>query len=243
MADYFQDSDPDQGVDPTKDYLSEYVGDGKKFRDTKELARAKAEADAHIARVEAENQAFRERLQQTKSIEELMTELDERANRRPEGNNHVPEPAPAPADNGISADDLDRLLEEKLTKRQKEDRAKTNETWVMQQLTSKFGQNYGERVRAAAAELGLSKEDVTTLAREKPKAFLKLVDDNQPQDQRGNFSPPSNRVNTQADGPSGARNYKFYSNIRKTDPKTYQSGRVQQEMHREAIKQGAAFYD
>lgn len=242
MADYFQDDDQDQGVDPNKDYLSEYVGEGRKFRDTKELARAKAEADAHIARVEAENQAFREKLQQTKSIEELMTELDERANRRPEGGNHTPEPAPAPAES-ISADDLDRMLEEKLTKRQKEDRAKQNETWVMQQLTNKFGQNYGERVRAVAAELGLSKDDVTNLAREKPKAFLKIVDDNQPQGQRGNFSPPNNRVNTQADGPSGAKNYAYYRNLRKEDPKLYQSARVQQEMHREAMKQGAAFYD
>ena len=242
MADYFQDDNSDQGVDPNKDYLSEYVGEGRKFRDTKELARAKAEADMHISRIEAENQAYRERLQQTKSLEELMDQINERGNRRPDVGNPPTEPAPAPAES-ISADDLDRMLEEKLTKRQKEDRAKTNEAWVLQQLTNKFGQNYGERVRAAAAELGLTKEDVTALAREKPKAFLKLVDDNQPAGPQGNYSPPSSRVNTQVPGPSGARNYKFYSTMRKQDPKTYNSASVQQEMHREAIKQGAAFYD
>lgn len=244
MADFFGETD-DNEVDPNKDYLAELVGEGKKFKDERELARAKAEADAHIRRIEAENQAFREKLQQAKSVEELMDQLKiQQPIQRQDPPNHGGENVPGNAGTSVSAEDLDKLITEKLTAKQQADQAKANQNWVLAQLQQRFGSEYGKRVQQVAADLGLSKEDMSALASEKPKAFMKLVDDNQPQQPQRGFSPPDTRVNTQAGNqPSGVRNYAFYQALKKSDPKLYQSARVQTEMHREAIKQGAAFFD
>ena len=245
MADFFGDEQETIEIDPNKDYFAEYVGEGKKFKDERELARAKAEADAHIARVEAENAKFRDEMQQSKTIQDFMDQMKSQSSNRQEPGNHPGENETGNAGTSVSPEDLDKLINEKLTERQKVERSQTNQTWVMQQLQAKFGREYGQRVSAAAAELGMSKEEMTLLASEKPKAFLRLVDDHQPSaPQQGNFSPPNSRVNTQVDNSqSGVRKYAYYRNLRKQDPRLYQSARVQAEMHHNAYKQGAAFFE
>lgn len=245
MANELFGENEDQGIDPNHDYLSEYVGDGKKFASAAELARAKAESDAHIARIEAENKQYREKMMQSKSVEDLMDQINERlSTNRQDPPNHGGDNEPDKTGTSVSPEDLDAMISEKLTQKQKEDQERTNTNWVMSQLQQTYGADYGKRVQAAAAELGMSKEDMTLLASQKPKAFMKLVTDRQaPTNQRG-FTPPDNRMNTQATpGNSGVKNYAYYRNMRKTDPKTYQSSRIQGEMHREAIKQGAAFFE
>lgn len=243
MAELFGEND-DQGIDPNKDYLTEYVGEGKKFASAAELARAKAESDAHIARIEAENKVFREKMMQSKSVEDLMDQINARlSTNRQDPPNHGGENDPEKTGTSVSPEDLDRIITEKMTAKQKADQEKTNTNWVMSQLQQKYGAEFGKRVQAAATDLGMSKEDMSLLAAQKPKAFMKLVTDNQSQGNQRDFTPPSNRVNTQVENHSGTKNYAYYRNLRKSDPKLYQTSRVQAEMHREAIKQGAAFFD
>lgn len=243
MADELFGGD-DETIDPNRDYLSEYVGEGKKFASAKELARAKAESDAHIARIEAENKAYREKMMQSKSVEDLMDQINERlSTNRQDPPNHGGENEPEKTGTSVSPDDLDAMISEKLTQKQKADQEKANTNWVMSQLQQKYGADYGKRVQAAAQDLGMTKEDMTLLAAQKPKAFMKLVTDSQPTGNQRTFNTPDNRVNTQVGNTSGVKNYAYYRNLRKSDPKTYQSARIQDEMHREAIKQGAAFFE
>ena len=41
-------------IDPEKDYTAELVGEGKKFKDNKELARSKVESDLFISHLQKE---------------------------------------------------------------------------------------------------------------------------------------------------------------------------------------------
>jgi hypothetical protein len=56
-------------------------------------------------------------------------------------------------------------------------------------------------------------------------------------------TPPSSRWSPSDGNPSGLKTWSYYQNLKKSDPKIYNSARLQQEMHREAMKQGAAFFD
>lgn len=243
MADIFNDGD-DTTIDPNRDYLSEYVGEGKKFADAKELARAKAESDAHIARIEAENKEYRERMMQSRSVEDLMDQINERlSTNRQDPPNHGGDNEPNQTGTSVSPEDLDRIITEKMTAKQKADQEKANQLWVMQQLQKKYGAEFGRRVQEAAAELAMTKDEMNALASQKPKAFMKLVSDNQAPTSQPSFSPPNSRLNTQVESNSGEKNYAYYRKMRNENPKLYKSTRVQAEMHREAIKQGAAFFD
>lgn len=244
MADLFERDTDDNEVDPQKDYLEELVGEGKKFADARELARAKAEADAHIRRIEAENAAFRDKLQQSKSIEDFMDQLRNQPIHRQEPPNHGDENEPGNAGTSISVEQLDELVTRKLTEKQKKDQAEANMAWVQSQLQSKYGHNFGDRVLQVGRDIGMTKDDMNRLAAEKPKAFMKLIGDATAPAPTSRTSVPESRVNTEMSGmPSGTRNYAYYQKLKRDNRKVYDSSRIQQEMHREALKQGAAFFD
>jgi hypothetical protein len=73
-------------------------------------------------------------------------------------------------------------------------------------------------------------------------AFLKLIDSVKPAD-APLAVPPRSAVDTGRQAPvTGRKNKAYYDNLRKTDLNTYFSKRVQNEMHAEALRQGADFF-
>lgn len=241
-------------IDPNKDYLSEYVGEGKKFKDPAELAKAKAHSDAFIERLQREASALRQELNTRAKLEELMDRMsatkDTNVNANSQGtqtsgeSNHD-----GTANKNISPDDIEKVIEARLVKREQEARIQNNVQAVKDRLTSEFGDNYVEELESRTKALGLTREFVSDIAKREPKALFALLGIEQPAMRKASeqdvFSaPPRPSVNTASFGIQGSTEKKYadFEKIRKTDPARYWSATVQNELHKQAMKLGEKFY-
>jgi hypothetical protein len=240
-------------VDPNKNYFEELVGDGKKFKTPEELARGKAESDVFIERLKREQEALRQELNTKLSMEEYVDLLRTSGQPKDSRSGLTPnEPNGGEGgDNGktsIKPEDIDALIEQKVSARERARIQAQNQETVKQKLLESFGNDYVSKLKEAATALGMTPEDMDAMAKDKPKAFLKLVgaDNAQPQQQKPNnnslFTPPSGITPAQR-AVSGDRTKSYYDEIRRVDPKKYWTPAVQNALHQDAIRLGERFFD
>lgn len=251
--DLFETEETKPLIDPEKDYLTELVGEGKKFTSEKDLARGKAEADITIEFMKTEMSKLREDLNKRMTIEEFLEKMNSGQDDTPGSGTHAQnDPGSQEAPKGdaarnatstnITKDDVEKQLENFMAvKEEKERRAKNFET-VQKTLKEKFGENYPSHLDALAQRLGESKDSLNELAMTRPQVFLSLINK-----ESGNaISTDEGGVSTERFGNQGRgsrKTYKFYEDLRKSDPRTYHTARIQKELIQEAIKQGQAFYE
>lgn len=238
--------DQDDAVDPNKNYLEEFVGDGKKFSSVEELAKAKAEADAFIERLKGETAGLRQELNTRLKLEEAV----ERLSARQQPPSSEPEPkAPEQGTEKKSAtpEELETQIQKILDAERKKTQRERNFAAVERALQDAFGPTYKRAVTEQAKKLGLGEEFLSNLAAEQPAAFLKLLDVNrQPEANSTATTAPRTSVSSEALGfkpGDGVKRQSYYDKIKKADPKRYWSPQVQNELHREAIRQGESFFD
>jgi hypothetical protein len=242
MSDMFNTGSEDH-IDPSKDYHTELVGEGKKFANDAELALAKVHSDAHIAKLEAENAQYRLDLQQSKTVEELMETIRNAPQSGhqdpPRGSENATEKDAA---NRVSRDDVVKLLEQKIAESKTADTRASNAEYVTNELKRVYGPNFQSKVADMAAGLGMNTAEMSQLAMERPKAFLKLVSGDQRSSAQPPFLPPT-KVNTAATFQgTPAKTWAWYQGLKERDPQAYKSPQIQLEMHHEAQSQGAAFF-
>lgn len=259
MSDLF-DSTVDHGnqgnpqIDPDKDYLTELVGEGKKFKTPAELARGKYEADQFIERLKREQAALREELNSRKRLEDIADLLS------PNKQHSSSEGTPPNRNGGeegtdnknLNPDDLEKLIEDRLTKREKERLYEQNFNTVKSKLAEVWGPDASTKLSEVANTLGVGKEFLNNLAKEQPKAFFKLVgvdtqSNNQGQRQEANdlFAPPRSSVNSSGFTPNvtGERTMSYYDKIKRDNPREYWTPRIQNQMHQDAMRLGEKFFD
>jgi hypothetical protein len=238
MTKLFENGD-DQELDPNKDYFQDLVGEDKRYKTPQEIARSKLEGDRHIKRLEAEMSELRQDLAKRQSTEDLIDQVKKGlVPAAPQGN----QPPPVVEEKkGVALDDLDRLLDDRLTQREQEQIRRRNRAEVVTKLQEVFGPDYVSKLKDSAKSLGVGETFLDGLAADNPKAFFKLLEvpTNQP-----NVRAPNSSVNSQgqANPNTGTKNWAYYQNLRKTNPKVYHSRENAIERHNEAMKQGQAFY-
>ena len=240
-------------IDPEKDYFSEYVGEGKKYKDTKAAGRALIEKDLFIEQLKKEAEEARQELRSRLSVEEALTKLREQPKANEEGQAHQ---APQGGDGARNdAIDIDKLVEEKLAAREQELQNKTREqreqenlNAVQERLREVYGPNFAAKVKEEAEKLGVSTQFLTETGRREPKALYKLLDLDTQRGYRDitNPAPAASRVNTSGMTNPGntERTLSYYEKLRKEDPKRYWSADVQAQKHKDALRLGASkFFD
>lgn len=208
MTDLFTPADP-TAIDETKDYLTELVGEGKKFSDVSALAKGKATSDAYIANLEREMAELRGELQTRATIEDVIDKMRTQRN-EPEHNRNT---NPDEPDGKFNPEDINKLVEQHLAQATQAQREAANFDLVTQELQRTYGADYQRHLNQKLTELGLDKGVATNLARTQPKTFLKLFGE-----AGGNTpaAPLKGAVNTGAFQPNGnVRGAKYYDNIRK----------------------------
>lgn len=233
-------------LDPNKDYSTELVGEGKKFKDIAALAFGKMNSDVHTARLEKELKELREDLAKRVTLEEVLTKINQNKQAEPKVDNQDTNAKPAP---GLSKEELDKLILDAVSKKvietETEKQAKAAFEQVSKSLEGVWGPGWKERLDQKRQELGLGREFMTQLAGSQPKAFLSLVGVDAPKSPSASPFDVST-VNTQAlhnGTKSGVKTQKYYQEMRKSDPKRYHSKEIAVEMHDQAIKLGEAFFD
>jgi hypothetical protein len=226
-------------IDPDKDYRSELVGEGKKYKDDAALARSRVEADRHIQRLEAEQKAMRTDLNSRLSLEELVTKLS---------SYKAPDPAPQGGDDNshdtskqpaLTAEDLAKIVDERVRSISDTERAKANMTLVKNTLKQEWGDGFVDKMKQKAQDLGVGENFLNSLAMEQPNAFLKLMDvgSGKPDPTKPNTSSPlmGNQIDSskrQAQ-PQVDPNYKgkvYYMKLHRENPNLFWNPKTQIEM-------------
>jgi hypothetical protein len=231
---------PVHQIDPSKDYLPDLVGEGKKYADASALARSRLEADNHINRIEKENAGIRAELQKRLTMEEMLTKLQSQTqapvarqdNQEPKSDGVQTQPP--------TAEDLQKLVQAELSKARQVDQATNNLQFAKAKLREAFGENFKEVLDNKVKELGVTPEYLNRLAMEQPNVLLKLVGEPQkPQNTQvptGRTIDASKQVlNTQTPA-DGFKGQKYYTQLLKNDPAKFWNAKTQLEMHDMAIK-------
>lgn len=240
-----QKTNPPTDTQTTEDWLAKVVeAKGETFKDVQVLAKSKLESDRYIKELEEQAKAMREELAKQDYAAKLIAQLENKAPNPTNGN------APAPNQNNgsttpsdtkpvISEDVLKALVEKTLTEREAHNTSQQNVAMVRDTLLNKYGTNAKAHVEGKAKELGMSYDRLEALAAESPTAFLSLIGEPKPE-----FKPLVNSsINTQSPSTqtSSVRDWKYYTNLRKTNPTEYFKPAVQQQMIRDKIAMGDKF--
>jgi hypothetical protein len=239
--------------DPSKNYLEELVGEGKKFKSPEDLARGKAEADRFIQQLQGELAGIRQELGTRQTLEELMTKMtpNQSPNNQNQEHNQTPPGGEGNAPKAVTMEDIDRLVEDRLSKVEKERVHQSNLNQAKQALVNAFGSDYITHLKAKASELGVTEQYLNNMAMETPKAFLKLVEADTPRSGTtlpGTlFTPPQGhslpQQSTKGFAPSGTPKMSHYEELKRKNPTEYWSPAVQNKMHKDAIALGPDFFD
>ncbi len=231
-------------VDPSKDYLSELVGEGKKFKDPGALALSAVHKDRHIAKLESELKAIRTDMNSRLSLEELVTKLS----------SQKPSDSGQPDDSGsnqnasatLTPEDLAKLVDERVSQLTAREQAKSNLNTVKATLKEAWGADFPSKLRDKAAELGVGEGFLNDLAATQPKAFLKLVEaEKTPSTQptvKDTGSPlfgrqvDSSKQTTQPVSDAGFRGKSYYNKLRAESPGKFWDPKIQIEMNEMAMK-------
>lgn len=229
MVDVF--ADQAQNDDVTIDTL---VGEGKKYRDVSELAKAYVNADSHIDELRRDLAQARARSDAEKNQEPVVPPQQQQS-----------DPTPAVTERPQNTEDLRTLVGRELEALTESKRFEQNVETTAQTLVDYFGdaQKANQAVKDKARELGVSPDWLRDSAARSPKAFYATMGINLEAEKRDTSTPaPRSEIRLESNQNNGKKNYAYFEQLRKSDKATYYSQSVQNEMHRLAREQGDAFY-
>ncbi len=156
--------------------VEDLVGEGRKFKTTDDLAKAKAEADRVILARERELAELREALNKRDSVEDLIAKIQPRTppeQRNTEGSTQNP-PAPGPS---LTEEDLAKKVRDVLQATTAEERRTNNLTQTVDKLVEILGteDKASDFVSVKAKELGVDSAWLQDIAAQNPTAFFKVV--------------------------------------------------------------------
>ena len=177
---------------PAAEFLADLVGEGKKYANAEELARAFAHGQHHISTVESENAGYREKLTATTTVDDIMKQLKgSQEPPAPSDNTGADDPSTPPTPEPV---DIEATVKKLLEQQTQATTANSNKSEVLAKMQAQFGSKAGEIWDKAASELNV---DLEQLASTSPAAIYKLVgvdSEVQPQQQgvplTGDVTPP-----------------------------------------------------
>lgn len=209
------------------------------------LAKGKYEADEHIKTVEAEMAELRRELDTRVSLQDFLDKQKTQQVTPPVSSSQQTSVSQGTQGNEPTPpkkEDIAELVKQAILQEKTAVTREQNIQHSVSELTKMYGATYVDKLTKVASDLGVGKEFLNELAATQPKAFLKLVADNQPTVSPNAYVPPRTNGTQTTTATAGARTWTYYQNLKKSDPKTYFASNTQNEMHREALRQGDAFY-
>lgn len=211
------------------------------FRDPEVLAKSVLSGDDHIKNLERQLKELREDLDNRLKAEEVLKAIEAKAE---EFKNMSFKESSTPAEQpppGLDAEKVEALVNETYQKRMREETALKNTQLVNSKLRETFGDEAPNEVRKRAEALGMTPDALVNMAKESPNAFLTLM--GTPNPKSTNATPPT-QVNTSGNSFNSAQNrdYAFYERMRKEDPKTYYSPKMQRQLQADAVALGEKFF-
>lgn len=222
-------------------FVTQLVGEGKKFKDIEALAKGKLEADRHIGEI-------------TKTLDELRAELAkqdyaksllEQMSKGPETRQDDPPPNTSSSSNTEnttqSASDIETLVEKVITEKEKSRTVAQNLSVVSEEMEKQFGDKAGSILKAKSQELNITLDRLKEIAAESPTAFFQLVGVSGKKVQTSTAPQSSVRSETFSSN-SQDRDFDYYQKLRKENRSLYYSPKVQNMMLQDRTRLGDRFY-
>jgi len=239
------DGNQDPVIDENKDYLSELVGDDKKFKTPAELAKGKWHADQTIElmkkRMDDLRADYMKERQQNLTREQLESILT-RFKETPLSSNEKPIVNEADDRPTYDPNQIKSLVSETYSQEKERDRQSANARLVQDKAIERFGSNYQDALSRQAADLGLSPQEVNAMAKTNPKVFIKSFGLDQPV-RKDPFEAPMR--NSLSFAPTGGpdRTWAHYQKLKAEKPKDYYSPKIQNQMLADYDRLGTKFED
>lgn len=232
--------------DPTKDYFQELVGEGKKFKTEKELARGKAEADFYIKTLELQKDELRNDYLKLREEHQTAASLREILDQMKTSQRQESEPThTANTEMAYDPKQVESLISSKIQEHENTRREQNNFNSVKAKLIERFGNNYQGTVKEQIDNLGLSEEYFNDMARKSPAAVLRTLGlDQEPS--RENFqTPPRSTQRSDRFSPQSKtkRTWAYYQDLKKSNPTLYLDPKTTTQMHKDYQELGSDFED
>lgn len=235
------------GTDPQPDnqtsFLDQLVGDDKKYKTPELLAKSRLDADTYIAQLQREQAQLREELATRTSVDDAIKNFQRNTQQAPASEVQT-SPAAAPA---IDEKTLAERIRQVTQEQNIEQRQASNVETAARRLTETFGDSTkaNQVVQQKAAELGVTVKFLQDTAAQSPQAFFSLLGLEQQATQTTQRT--HSDVNVQAFGQQNSSGpkpgtYAFYEAIRQEDKKRYFSPQVQNQLMKDALEKGDAFF-
>ena len=177
------DTQASQPVIPTE--LQGLVGEGKKYATVEAAFASIAPAQDHIARLEEENRQFKQSLEGTKTVKELIDEL-----------RSTPKSEETPSKVEVNQESISAIVAQELAKADKNKTKVQNQSAVAQRFVRQYGTKGEEVYNRLAKDSGLSVADLNVLASTSPNAVFRMAGLNS--SQKDVPSAGAGTINTQA---------------------------------------------
>jgi hypothetical protein len=207
-----------------------------------ELLEAKANADLFVATQNARFDDLRkdflelkEQQQTGAQLKDLLDRLDKPITNQDQNDTTVQTPP------GIKPEDIDAQIEKRLNDHQLRLKQAANFEAMQAKLKETLGSDYASSYKQRLDTLGLSREFADDLAKNHPSVFVKTFGlDEVRQQSTQNLPRSSVRPNTFAPQ-TKKRDWNYYQELKKSDPRMYLDPKIAVQMHDDAIALGADF--
>lgn len=209
-----------------------------------ELIKSKVESDLYIKTIESQKDELRadymkaqEEIQKSKALEQLIDRLN---------NKEVPAgttPAVQNTPPSVAMNDIEKMFDDKYEAKKRSEVETSNFNKVQAKLQERFGARAGEVLAEQSNTLGLSKEDVNSLAKKSPDAFFRMLGLNT-QEKDLFMAPPRSDLRNDNYAPKTVkRTWSWYQAEKAKNSKWYWNPQTQLQMHRDSEALGSAFED
>jgi len=214
-----------------------------KDKPREELEIAKARSDLYIRTLEAKLDSVskdfvdaKDQIQTGQQLKDLLDRLDN-PNRQQEPNTHqnVQEPT------GIKPEDIEAIVAKKLTDHQLQLKQQDNFNAMQAKLKETLGSDYASSYKQRLDTLGLTREYADELARSHPTVFMKTFGLDEQRQTNNQVLPRSNVRHTSFAPSTPKRDWNYYQELKKTNPRLYLDPKLTLQMHDDAIALGADF--
>jgi hypothetical protein len=141
--------------------VEELVGEGRKYRSAEDALKSIPHAQAHIRKLEEEQQALKEELAKRKAAEELLEEIKANGFKQ-----ETSSTAPI---------DIEGVVNKVISQKQQQAVAQSNQAQVVAAFNAKYGEKGEEMFMQLAAETGTPVAMLNQIAATSPKALLKMA--------------------------------------------------------------------
>jgi len=240
MADSLFNNDPDNNADRTA-LLEKW-----KAKTPEEVLAAKVESDLYIktltSRMDDLTKDHLQLMEESKAKAQLQDLID-RLEKRGEGQeqNQQNQSGTENQQPSFKPEDIEAIVQKKLSENDLRKKQDTNFNTIKATLREHLGDNAQEILKQRREELGLTQEFADELARNHPSVFMKTFGLEE-QHSDPFRAPPRSNVRPSSFAPkTPVRDWNYYQELKKKDPKIYLDPKIAVQMHEDAIALGERF--